>query len=89
MELMNEGLVVFDLEAASPEETVSKIAGVMEEQGRLNDRAAYVADVIKREEGAPTSRAILNATHKAKSVHEKEPSMEYASLKDPEQWVEE
>ena len=55
MELMNEGLVVFDLEAASPEETVSKIAGVMEKQGRLNDRAAYVADVIKREEGAPTS----------------------------------
>ena len=36
MELMNEGLIVFDLEAASPEETVSKIAGVMEEQGRLN-----------------------------------------------------
>ena len=62
MELMNEGLVVFDLEAASPEETVSKIAGVMEEQGRLNDRAAYVADVIKREEGAPTSIGFLIAT---------------------------
>ena len=28
MELMNEGLVVFDLEAASPEETVSKIAEI-------------------------------------------------------------
>lgn len=82
MELMNEGLVVFDLEAASPEETVSKIAGVMEEQGRLNDRAAYVADVIKREEGAPTSIGFLIATPHAKSVHVKEPSLAFARLKD-------
>ena len=86
MELMNEGLVVFDLEAASPEETVSKIAGVMEEQGRLNDRAAYVADVIKREEGAPTSIGFLIATPHAKSVHVKEPSLAFARLKDPVQW---
>ena len=81
MELMNEGLVVFDLEAASPEETVSKIAGVMEEQGRLNDRAAYVADVIKREEGAPTSIGFLIATPHAKSVHVKEPSLQWADEK--------
>ena len=87
MELMNEGLVVFDLEAASPEETVSKIAGVMEEQGRLNDRAAYVADVIKREEGAPTSIGFLIATPHAKSVHVKEPSLAFARLKDPVQMV--
>ena len=85
MELMNEGLIVFDLEAASPEETVSKIARVMEEQGRLNDRAAYVADVIKREEGAPTSIGFLIATPHAKSVHVKEPSLAFARLKDPGQ----
>lgn len=89
MELMNEGLIVFDLEAASPEETVSKIAGVMEEQGRLNDRAAYVADVIKREEGAPTSIGFLIATPHAKSVHVKEPSLAFARLKDPVQWANE
>ena len=89
MELMNEGLVVFDLEAASPEETVSKIAGVMEEQGRLNDRAAYVADVMKREEGAPTSIGFLIATPHAKSVHVKEPSLAFARLKDPVQWANE
>ena len=45
MELMNEGLVVLDLEAGSKEEVVEKIAGVMDKQGRLEDKEGYVADV--------------------------------------------
>lgn len=64
MELMNEGLIVFDKEA-------------------------YVADVLKREEGAPTSIGFLIATPHAKSVHVKEPSLAFARLKDPVQWADE
>lgn len=89
MELMNEGLVVFDLKAGSPEETVSQIAGIMERQGRLNNREAYVKDVIKREEGAPTSIGFLIATPHAKSAYVKEPSLAFARLKDPVQWADE
>ena len=61
MELMNEGLVVFDLEAASPEETVSKIAGVMEEQGRLNDRAHMCG--CDKERGGSTDKHRISDRH--------------------------
>lgn len=89
MELMNEGLIVFDMEADSKEEVILNIAGVMEKQGRLKDKAAYVADVLKREEGAPTSIGFLIATPHAKSVYVKEPSLAFARLKDPVQWADE
>lgn len=89
MELMNEGLVVFDLEAGSKEEVVTKIAEVMDRQGRLRDKEGYVADVIKREEGAPTSIGFLIATPHAKSIHVKEPSLAVARLKEPVQWADE
>ena len=48
-----------------------------------------MADVIKREEGAPTSIGFLIATPHAKSVHVKEPSLAFARLKDPVQWANE
>lgn len=87
MELMNEGLVVFNLEADSAEEAILKTADVMEGQGRLKDKEAYVKDVMKREEGAPTSIGFLIATPHAKSAHVKEPSLAFARLKDPVQWA--
>lgn len=86
MELMNEKLVLFDLEAESKEEVVAEIAGRMEVQGRLKDKKGYVMDVLKREEGAPTSIGFLIATPHAKSVHVKEPSLAFARLKKPIEW---
>lgn len=86
MELMNEKLVLFDLEAESKEEVVAEIAGRMEVQGRLKDKKGYVIDVLKREEGAPTSIGFLIATPHAKSVHVKESSLAFARLKKPIEW---
>ncbi|MBS7008652.1 PTS sugar transporter subunit IIA [Anaerostipes sp.] len=89
MELMNEGLIVFDMEAETKEAVVAKIADVMDRQGRLRNKNGYVADVLKREEGAPTSIGFLIATPHAKSVHVMEPSLAFARLKEPVQWANE
>jgi fructose PTS system EIIA component len=49
-DVINERLVLLDLAATDRDQAIDQMAARLEADGRLNDRAAYVAEVRKREE---------------------------------------
>lgn len=87
MELINESLILFDLKAENKEEVVNQIAEAMDKEERLVDKTGYAQDVLKREEGSPTSIGFLIATPHAKSKHVKEPSLAFSRLEKPIEWA--
>lgn len=85
-ELMTRGLVLFDMEADSREEVISKMADLMNTDGRLLDRNGYETDVLTREAQSSTSVGFLTATPHAKSDYVEVPSLAFARLKKPIAW---
>lgn len=49
-DVINERLVVLDLAATSRDQAIDEMASRLEADGRLSDRASYVAEVRRREE---------------------------------------
>lgn len=88
MELMTKGIVLFDVEASTKEDIISKMAQAMDAEGRLNDRENYIADVLKREDEFSTAVGFLVATPHAKSTSVKCASLGFMHLAKRIQWDE-
>lgn len=88
MELIDEGLIILGLEASTKEEVVNALVSAMDAEGRLVDRAGYVADVFRREEEFSTSIGFGVATPHAKSDNVRVASLAYARLAKPMTWGE-
>lgn len=88
MELITEGIVLFDVEATGKEDVIEQLADAMAADGRLVDRDQYVADVLKREEEFSTSIGFGVATPHAKADSVATPSLGYARLAKPMMWDE-
>lgn len=78
-ELTSPEFVLLDLRAADPAGAIDEMASLLERQGRLSDRTAYVQAVLKREEetGGTGMESGIAIPH-AKSVAVSRPAIAFA-----------
>lgn len=88
-ELMSKEIIMFDVEAGTRDEVIEIIADAMYKDGRIINKEGYIADVMKRENGASTAVGFCIATPHAKSAAVKEVSLAYVRLKNNIEWDEE
>lgn len=89
MELLNENLIALELSLPGREAVIERIADMLEESGRLSDRAAYIRDVRAREELDSTAFGFSLAMPHAKSAGVAAPSLVFIRLAEPVAWGEE
>jgi fructose-specific phosphotransferase system IIA component len=78
-DVINERLVLLDLQADSRDDAIEQMADRLDADGRLADRAAYVAEVRKREEeGGGTGMEMGVAIPHGKSAGVRQASVVFA-----------
>ncbi len=85
-QLLTKELVMFHLKAETKEDVIQAIAEAMEQDGRLENKEGYIADVLKREASSSTAVGFDTATPHAKSEYVKEPSLAFVRLAHPISW---
>ena len=85
-ELIAKEIIMFEVEASTKEEVIDILAEAMKNDGRVNDKAGYIEDILKRECVSSTAVGFMIATPHAKSGHMLEPSLAFAKLKNPIKW---
>ena len=87
--LIDESIVIFDLEAESKVEVISKLAKKMHEQERITNLDGYIKAVLEREDSFSTAVGFGVATPHAKTDCAKCASVAFARLKHPIKWDDE
>ncbi len=88
MELINNSLVLLDVDLNSKEAVVEKLADLLEENSRLNDRHQYIHDVFEREDIISTCVGDMIVIPHAITDGVKTASLLYIRLKKPVNWDE-
>lgn len=88
MELINNSLVSLDIDLNSKEAVVEKLADLLEENSRLNDRKLYIHDVFEREDIISTCVGDMIVIPHAITDGVKTASLLYIRLKEPVNWNE-
>lgn len=85
-ELINANMIKLNLEAKDKNEVIEKLACILEEQGKLNDKELYINDVLDREKESTTGVGRLVAIPHGKSDGVKETSIVFARMKEGVDW---
>ena len=85
-DIVNINMIKLDLEAKDKGEVIEKLACILEEEGRLNDKELYVNDVLNREKESTTGVGRLVAIPHGKSDGVKETSIAFARMKGGVEW---
>ncbi len=86
MELIDESLIALDIDISSKLSVIEKIADLLEESGRLNNRQQYIDDVFEREKIVSTYIGDLIVIPHARSCAINNPSLVYLRLNEPVDW---
>jgi fructose-specific phosphotransferase system IIA component len=84
--VIDKNLVVLDLDAKSKEEVFSRLADVLDKDGRLNDKEEYIENVKAREATATTGIGFGIAIPHGKTDAVKDVSVVIGRLKQPVDW---
>lgn len=68
MSLMSKEIVFLDIDVASRDDAITKMAEAMDNAGKLVDKEQYIQDVFNREKTATTAVGFSIATPHAKSA---------------------
>jgi fructose PTS system EIIA component len=88
-ELISEALILLDFSAASKEEVISKLAGLLANDNRLSDPEAYVQKVFDREAAFSTAIGHCVAIPHGKSQSVKASSVAFGRLREAISWGDE
>lgn len=88
MELISNSLISLDVDLDSKEALVEKLADLLEENSRLNDRERYIHDVFERENIISTCVGDMIVIPHAITEGVKAASLLYIRLKEPVEWNE-
>lgn len=84
--VIDKNLIVLNLDAETKEEVFSDLANVLNEDGRLNDKAEYIENVKAREATATTGIGFGIAIPHGKTDAVKNVSVAIARLNQPVDW---
>ena len=88
MELISSLLILLDVHLNSKEAVIEKLADLLEENSRLNDRDRYIHDVFEREDIVSTFVGDMIVIPHAITDGVKIASLLYIRLKEPVDWNE-
>lgn len=86
MGLINEGLIQVQAELKNKDEVIHRIAEMLYEDKRTDNREGLICDILKREEELSTSLGLGVAVPHAHSQHVCEPSLVFIKLSDKISW---
>jgi fructose-specific phosphotransferase system IIA component len=86
MELIDTSLVELDIDLPSKRSVVEKLADLLENSSRINDREQYITDVFDREKIVSTCVGDMIVIPHARSAAVDVASLLYLRLKDPVDW---
>lgn len=86
MKLIDKSLIALDLDVDSKRSVIEKLADLLEESSRLDDREQYIHDVFEREEIVSTCVGDMIVIPHARSKAVNTASLVYIRLKNPVDW---
>lgn len=77
---ISKDMIVLDLKASNPEDTFRQLSQVMEQEGRLSDRDAYIKALLNREKQSSTAIGFEVAIPHGKTDAVIKPSVVFAKV---------
>ena len=78
--------IVIGIDVANKIETIDKLASILQENGKLNDKNGFIVEVLDREEHFTTGIGNGIAIPHGKTDYVKQSSIAIAKLKQPVEW---